>query len=219
MAILRVNKNSDYTVVSNIHLKDKRLSLKAKGLLTLMLSLPDNWDYSIKGLCAICKENETAISSAIKELKENGYVVINKLNPNKQCKRFTYVYDIYETPQDLDYLGLESLGVENHPLNKILNNKILNNKINNNNITGVYMRVSLSITDYNTLIKRYNKTYIDEHIKLLDEYLESNNNKGGYTNMMVLMERSIKEEWFNHRYIKVDSEKRDKFKKALKMIK
>ena len=70
MAIYRVHKTKDYTVMSNTHLRDKDMSLKAKGLLTLMLSLPENWDYTINGLVAICKENETAIKSALDELKK-----------------------------------------------------------------------------------------------------------------------------------------------------
>ena len=75
MSKIRVNKTKDYTVLSNHHLKNKNLSLKAKGLLSVMLSLPDDWDYSINGLSFICKENETAITSALDELKENGYLL------------------------------------------------------------------------------------------------------------------------------------------------
>lgn len=76
MATIRVHKTKNYTVMSNTHLRDKNLSLKAKGLLSVMLSLPDNWDYSIAGLVAICKENETAVKSALSELKDNNYVML-----------------------------------------------------------------------------------------------------------------------------------------------
>ena len=72
MAVFRVERTGDYTVMSNFHLKDKRLSLKAKGLLSLMLSLPDNWDYTTKGLAHICKDGVDSISSAIKELEKQG---------------------------------------------------------------------------------------------------------------------------------------------------
>ena len=75
MSVIRVHKSKNYTVMSNTHLRDKSLSLKAKGLLSVMLSLPDNWDYSIAGLVAISKENETAVKSALNELKDNNYVV------------------------------------------------------------------------------------------------------------------------------------------------
>ena len=101
--------------MSNTHLRDKSLSLKAKGLLSVMLSLPDNWDYSIAGLVAICKENETAVKSALNELKDNNYVVVTKENPTKSNGgRIKYTYEVYEEPykQRLEEQGLENLGVE-----------------------------------------------------------------------------------------------------------
>ena len=134
MATFRINKNNNYTVMSNYHLKDKNLSLKAKGLLSLMLSLPENWDYSINGLVSICLENETAIKSALKELKDNSYLEIIKIKPTKEKNKFDYIYNIYETPnQEGDFLGVESLALENQgQLNtNILNTKELNTNINN----------------------------------------------------------------------------------------
>lgn len=74
MAVFRVERTSDYTVMSNCHLKDKRLSLKAKGLLSQMLSLPDDWDYTLSGLCYINRESKDAIRSAIHELEQAGYI-------------------------------------------------------------------------------------------------------------------------------------------------
>ena len=76
------------------------MSLKAKGLLTLMLSLPENWDYSISGLASICAENETAIKTGLKELKKFGYLRISKIFPNKERgnKKIEYVYEIFEKP-------------------------------------------------------------------------------------------------------------------------
>lgn len=146
MTVMRTFKNKNYTVMSNTHLRDKNLSLKAKGLLSVMLSLPDNWNYSIAGLVAICKENETAIKSALNELKKNGYLIVNKLNPSKATKgKIGYEYLIFETPdkeeqkklmkqsQEGGFLGVENLeveiqGVENHGQ---LNTNIYNtNKLN-----------------------------------------------------------------------------------------
>lgn len=105
--------------MSNYHLRDKNLSLKAKGLLSQMLSLPVDWDYTIQGLCSINKENETAINSTLNELKDNGYLKVTKKMPNEtKSGRIEYVYDIYETPkqegekQDLENLGVEFQGVE-----------------------------------------------------------------------------------------------------------
>lgn len=99
MATFKVNKKRDYTVLSNTPLREKNMSLKAKGLLCLMLSLPEDWDYSIPGLCAICKENQTAIQSALKELKEFGYLVVEKKYSNQtKSAHFEYIYNIYEEP-------------------------------------------------------------------------------------------------------------------------
>lgn len=96
-SVCRVNKNANYTVMSNYHLRSTNLSLKAIGLLSKVLSLPENWDYSISGLTAICKEKETAIKAALDELKYWGYLVVTKLMPNEtESGRIEYVYDFYE---------------------------------------------------------------------------------------------------------------------------
>ena len=75
MAVFRIEKTRDYTVMSNYHLRDTSLSLKAKGLLSLMLSLPENWDYTMKGLARICKDGIDSISGGIRELEAHGYLV------------------------------------------------------------------------------------------------------------------------------------------------
>ena len=140
MSVIRIHKNKNFTVMGNIHLRDKELSLKAKGLLSVMLSLPDNWTYSIGGLCSICKENETAVKSTLKELKEKRYVIVVKHKPTKENNgRFNYEYKVYEEPQPepiqedhiqgVENLSLENLPVENHPLYKstdISNTDLLN---------------------------------------------------------------------------------------------
>lgn len=96
-SVCRVHKTANYTVMSNYHLKSKNLSLKAIGLLSKVFSLPDDWDYSIAGLTCICKENETAIKSALNELKEWGYLIVTKLMPSEtKSGRIKYVYDFYE---------------------------------------------------------------------------------------------------------------------------
>lgn len=97
MSKFTVNKSKDYTVLSNHHLRDKNLSLKAKGLLTVMLSLPDDWDYSINGLVAICLEGKGSITSTIKELEENNYL-IRTLEKDNLGKFIGYNYDVYEKP-------------------------------------------------------------------------------------------------------------------------
>ena len=75
MAVFRIEKTRDYTVMSNYHLRDRSLSLKAKGLLSLMLSLPENWDYTMKGLARICKDGIDSISGGIRELEAHGYLI------------------------------------------------------------------------------------------------------------------------------------------------
>ena len=83
MAVFRINKTRDYTVMSNHHLRNTALSLKAKGLLSLMLSLPDSWDYTTKGLAAICKDGIDSICSTIKELEQHGYIIRERVRNDK----------------------------------------------------------------------------------------------------------------------------------------
>jgi hypothetical protein len=97
MAVIRVQKTDNYTVMSNHHLRNKNLSLKAKGLMSLMLSLPPSWDYSIGGLVAICKESHTSIRSALKELEQNHYLIRYRINNEKGY--FSYEYNLYEIPE------------------------------------------------------------------------------------------------------------------------
>ena len=152
MSIIRVNKTRDFTVMSNHHLRNTNLSLKAKGLMSQMLSLPDEWDYSIAGLAAINAEKESSIKTALDELKENGYLVVTKLMPNETASgRIEYCYDLFEVPtvwgsdaddstekqegekqgiekQGVEILGVEILGIENQPQ---LNTNNINTKESN----------------------------------------------------------------------------------------
>ena len=96
--IFRTNKITNYTKIDNRYLEDKNISLKAKGLLTLMLSLPDNWKFNVNGLCLLCKESKNAVNSAIKELKDNKYLEVEKTYD--VSVRFIYEYIIYEYPDE-----------------------------------------------------------------------------------------------------------------------
>lgn len=120
MAVFKVEKTKNFTIMSNHHLQNKNLSLKAKGLLSYMLSLPNDWDYSLAGLVANSKESKTSIRNTLNELKENHYLSITKLYPNQtESKKIEYVYNIYEEPhlepgiqkQDTEnqYLDFQSL--------------------------------------------------------------------------------------------------------------
>ena len=94
----RNNRTRDFTVMGNIHLRDKNLSLKAVGLLSKMLSFNDSWQFSTRGLAAICKEGPDAILSTLKELEENGYLVRHRSRDDKG-RLVTTEFDIYESPQ------------------------------------------------------------------------------------------------------------------------
>ena len=112
MAIVRVVKNKDYTVMSNTHLKDKRLSLKAIGLLSVVLGLPEDWHYTVNGLVGIVKDGKDSVETAIKELKKNGYLRVEKIYPNGNSNRIQYQYTFFENPQEVDFQPLEKQGIE-----------------------------------------------------------------------------------------------------------
>ena len=99
MAVFRIDKTRDYTVMSNHHLRNTELSLKAKGLLSLMLSLPDNWDYTTKGLARICKDGVDSICAAVRELEEHGHVIRERVRgANGQLGSIEYT--ILEQPAE-----------------------------------------------------------------------------------------------------------------------
>ncbi len=135
MAVFRIEKTRDYTVMTNHHLRDTGLSLKSKGLLSMMLSLPEDWNYTTRGLAKICKEGTDSIGSALKELERAGYIVRNRLRDSKG-KIVDVEYVIYETPHppepdgpcedepdtehpDTENPDMDTPGLENRPqLNK-----------------------------------------------------------------------------------------------------
>ena len=98
MAVFRIERTRDYTVMSNHHLRNANLSLKAKGLLSMMLSLPEDWNYTTRGLAKICKEGVDAIGAALRELEATGYIVRHKLR-DRQGRISDTEYVIYEQPQ------------------------------------------------------------------------------------------------------------------------
>lgn len=104
MAVYRVNKNRSYTVMANYHLRDKNLSLKAVGLLSKMLSFNDGWQFSTKGLSAICKEGPDAVLAALRELEDHGYLIRHRQRDAKGRMSNT-VFEIYEQPQPVVHIG------------------------------------------------------------------------------------------------------------------
>lgn len=201
--VCRVNKNSNYTVMSNFHLRSKNMSLKAIGLLSKILSLTDEWDYSVAGLTSICKEGETTIKTALAELKEWGYLHIEKLMPNQtKSGRIEYVYDFYEysakddpsspeykvvspkkaagqevEKQGIEILPLEIQAVENqgqlNTNNQILKNQVLSNQVSTNQ----------SISESETaepLVKKTDKQ-IDRYLQEQQIYTEIVRQNIGYS--------------------------------------
>ena len=87
MAVFRIERTKNYTVMSNYHLRDKALSLKSKGLLSMMLSLPEDWNYTTRGMAKICKEGVDAIGGALRELETAGYIVRHQLPGKRRVHR------------------------------------------------------------------------------------------------------------------------------------
>ena len=142
MAVYRVNKNRGYTVMANYHLRDKTLSLKAVGLLSKMLSFNDGWQFSTKGLSAICKEGPDAVLAALRELEDHGYLIRHRQRDAKGRMSNT-VFEIYEQPQpvsphrenpDVDNPDMDNPHMENpHGENpaQLNTNQVINNQRNN----------------------------------------------------------------------------------------
>ncbi len=98
MMVYRVQRNDNFIVMTTYHLHDHSLSLKARGLLSTLLTLPEDWDFSLKGLTAICKEGIDAIRETVKELENNGYLVRSRIR-NEKGQMDSMVCSVYECPQ------------------------------------------------------------------------------------------------------------------------
>lgn len=161
MSVIRVNNTKGFTVMSNYHFQDKEISLKAKGLLGLMLSLPSNWDYSVNGLVVIVKENKAAVQTALKELEEHKY--LKRTRVQDETGRFYYVYDIYEKPYDklpctenrcTDIQCTENRCTENQP--QINTNKQNTKELNTNRLnTNEYKEKNNKKETVNSVIAEY----------------------------------------------------------------
>ena len=157
--VFKIEKNKNYTVMSNYHLRDKNLSLKAKGLLSFMLSLPENWDYSLSGLIAVCKEQESSIKSTLRELKNNGYLVIEKVRGEKGY--FEYNYLIYELPIELEKSKDNPEGENPSVDNPEVGNRVQinTNKINTKEQIDKTDKIDKTINDSQNSTFIYDKNY------------------------------------------------------------
>ena len=182
MSVIRVVKNKDYTVMSNAHLHDKRLSLKAVGLLSIVLSLPDDWNYTVKGLVGSVKDGERAVNGALSELKKCGYLQVNKLYPNSERSKIEYQYVFYEKPQgiqnvpleqDLQNVDLQNVGLQNVDLQNVgLQNVDLQN-------VGAYINTNKQSTNKQNTKELNTNEYKEKNIKkesvnsVISEYTEN----------------------------------------------
>ena len=211
--------------MNNTHLRDKRLSLKAVGLLSIVLSLPDDWHYTVNGLVGAVKDGKDSVESAIKELKKNGYLRIDKIYPNGNCNRIQYQYTFFEKPQEVVFQPLENQDIENQEVesqafenphayintNKLNTNKLNTNKLNTNKQStnkqntkelntnkeskhkyGEYQHVLLTDKEHTHLVELYGSS-LDEHIKILDEYIETSGKN--YKNHSLVLQKWVHDEW------------------------
>ena len=128
MAVLRKEKRSEYTVIDNAIFKDNTLSMKAKGLLCQMLSLPDNWNYSIAGLVTLVNDGESAVRAALKELEEAGYFRREQVRKDGKIAKIEYIISEYKNCENLvvENPQQENLKQENRAQLNTNNNKVLN---------------------------------------------------------------------------------------------
>lgn len=181
MAVIRVEKNQNYSVIANHHLRNMELSLKAKGLMTMMLSLPPEWDYSVAGLAAICKEGVTAIRAALKELEENQYLIRERKNSEKGY--FVYEYTLYEIPvlshtentYAVDKHAENAYADDGHTQNrtqlnkeKLTKEKLNKEKINKEEIN----KESVSTSNFNKILNEIEDVELRE---LYKDYIEMRN--------------------------------------------
>lgn len=191
--------------MSNTHLKDKRLSLKAIGLLSIVLGLPEDWHYTVNGLVGIVKDGKDSVETAIKELKKNGYLRVEKIYPNENSNRIQYQYTFFENPQEVDFQPLENQGIEKQGVEvQVLENpyaykdtnKQNTNKLNTNTQSkhkyGEYQHVLLTDKEHTHLLDLYGDS-LDEHIKILDEYIETSGKK--YKNHSLVIQKWVHDEW------------------------
>lgn len=160
MAAIRTIKNENYTTMCNTHLRDKNLSLKAKGLLSMMLSLPDKWHYSVKGLEGICKESKNTINSVLNELEDNNYLVRRRRYCNGKISEWEYIIFENNENHDEELLHLKNEDIENedieiqdienrdaYKITKELNTKELN--------TNEYKEKNIKKESVNSVIAEY----------------------------------------------------------------
>ena len=150
MGVIRINKTQNYTVLSNYHFKEREMSLKAKGLLSLMLSLPDDWNYNVSGLVRLSKDGKDSVMSALGELEKFGY--LKRERTTDQKGKFSGIeYDIFEQPQRDNPIAGNPISENSHSENPP---QLNTNKLNTN--------------ESNT-----NKVYIEDYLHLFEDIVDN----------------------------------------------
>lgn len=191
MSVHRSDKSKGYyTPMSNHHLREIDLSLKAKGLLSLMLSLPDDWEYSAKGLAMLCHEGRDSVESGLKELEREGYLLRRRIRSPNGCFS-NILYEIYEEPLPKDKRSAQpkpgkseqDLSKEDVPvsINQTqlnteiqITDHIIKEKIEKNSVHSWRVRIEDRI-DYDSLIEKYGSDRIDTLVELMLEVVISEN--------------------------------------------
>ena len=180
--------------------------------------MPDDWHYTVKGLVGSVKDGKDSVESAIKELKKNGYLRIDKIYPNGNCNRIQYQYTFFEKPQEVVFQPLENQDIENqevesqvfeNPHAYINTNKQNTNRLNTNKQSkhkyGEYQHVLLTDEEHTHLVELYGSS-LDEHIKILDEYIETSGKS--YKNHSLVLQKWVHDEWAKrnkNKPVKLDS--------------
>lgn len=201
MAILRNPHKHKFTVVDNYALRDENLSLKSRGLLVSMLSLPDDWTFSENGLMEIFpKDGQTSIRSGLKELEQQGYLVRNRTrDEHGRISKVEWI--IYDKPHFENH-NLVNHSLENRPQ---LNTNELNTELSNTKEStrkrvtrkayGEYGWVKLSEEEHTRLINEYGEAEVQRAITYIDEYAQSTGNKNKYKDWNLVVRKCIRGGW------------------------
>ena len=195
IAELKKSLQRGYTHVNNEIFHDRELSYKAKGLFCQMLSLPDNWDFKENSIKALSTDGISSVRSGLKELMNKGYLIREPIREGNLI--VDWQYTLIDNPRNLENLKIENLKIEN--LNPIkLKNNSTKKELNKNNINvckhkyGEYQHVLLTDKEHTHLIELYGDS-LDEHIKILDEYIETSGRK--YKNHSLVLQKWVHDEW------------------------
>ncbi len=211
--VFRVEKNRDYTTMANFHLRDRNLSLKAKGLLSLMLSLPDDWEYSVVGFAQICKDGVSCIRATLKELQENRYLtLVQSRDENGRMSRNEYT--IYEKPLTEKPCAENPQAVNPYAENLTqLSNKKSSTDIQNTDLLSInqsypdgideieaYKQVIYDNVEYDIISEQYDREQLDEIIEIMLECICSN------ADTIRIAQDDVPQELVKSRMLKINSE-------------